>query len=51
MTKKGSRLVSPQNLDLWNLIVNAARIRKHTPILDVTKELVERKIPPIFGHH
>ena len=48
--EKGSRLVSPQSLDSWNSLVNAARIRKHAPILDLMKELVEGEIPPVYYH-
>ena len=48
--EKGSRLVSPQSLYSWNSLVSDARIRKHAPILDLMKELVEGEIPPVYYH-
>ncbi len=48
--EEGSRLVSPQSLDSWNSLVNAARIGKDAPILDLMKELAEEEIPSIYYH-
>ena len=35
----GSNLVSSRDLDSWNTLLRAARLRQHTPLLDIATTL------------
>ena len=44
-------LVSPKDLESWNILLGTDKIRKHALILDIAKELPEGKIPPTEQYH
>ena len=48
----GSNLVSPRDLDSWNTLIRAARLRQHTPLLDIAAALSdsEGEVPIVFYH-
>lgn len=43
-------LVSPQDYASWETLLEAAKVRKYAPILDVAKELGEKEVPRIYYH-
>lgn len=43
-------LVSPQNVESWNTLLEAAKIRKHTPILELAQSMTNDLIPRVFYH-
>ena len=45
-----SNLVVPMNIESWNILLRAAKIRGHSPILDLAKDLPEGGIPTILYH-
>ena len=46
----GSNLVSPRDLDSWNTLLRAARLRQHTSLLDLAATLSEGEVPIVFYH-
>ena len=44
-----SKPVSPQSLDSWNTLLNAARMRKYA-LLDLAKHLADGEIPAVYHH-
>ena len=46
----GSNLVSPRDLDSWNTLIRAAKLRQHTPLLDIAAVLSEGEVPIVFYH-
>ena len=46
----GSNLVSPRDLDSWSPLPRAARLRQHTPLLDIAAALSEGEVPIVFYH-
>eukprot|EP00745_Piridium_sociabile_P027749 TRINITY_DN44663_c0_g1_i3.p1 TRINITY_DN44663_c0_g1~~TRINITY_DN44663_c0_g1_i3.p1 ORF type:complete len:1606 (-),score=395.32 TRINITY_DN44663_c0_g1_i3:590-5317(-) len=44
------KLTSPESVDSWKTVLNAAEIRKHGPILEIAKGLHEDEIPQIQYH-
>ena len=49
-TNDNEKLVSPQSVESWNTLVRAARIRKHSPILQLAEETAEGDIPQVYYH-
>ena len=49
-TNDNEKLVSPQSVESWNTLVRAARIRKHSPILQLAEETAEGDIPEVYYH-
>ena len=49
-TDDDNQLVAPQSLDSWETLLNAAKIRKHVPLLEVVKTAFLGQIPQIFYH-
>ena len=49
-TDDDEQLVAPQRLDSWETLLNAAKIRKHVPLLEVVKTVFLGQIPQIFYH-
>jgi len=45
----GSNLVSSRDLDSWNTLLRAARLRQHTPLLDIATTLSVAKIPIVLS--
>ena len=43
-------LVSPQSYDSWLTLLEAAKVRDHSPILEIAKQLKENEVPKIFYH-
>lgn len=43
-------LVNPQKYDSWLTLLKAAKVRNHTPVLDLAKELVEKEVLDILYH-
>ena len=43
-------LISPQTIQSWNTLLDAARIRNHTPILDLAKSMTGEQVPRVFYH-
>ena len=43
-------LVSPQSIDSWLTLLEAAKVRGHTSILEVNELLDENEVPKIFYH-
>ena len=43
-------LVSPQNHDSWTALLEAAKVRNHAPLLDISKHLQGNEVPQIFYH-
>ena len=43
-------LISPQNYRSWLTLFEAAKVRQHEPILNVTK-VVENEHTPMFYYH
>lgn len=39
------KLVSPESLESWNVILHAAKIRNHKAILNVAKEIDSSTVP------
>lgn len=46
----GEHLVSPESFESWLTLLEAAKVRGHTPIIETTKLLKENEIPNIFYH-
>jgi len=46
----GNNLVSLRDLDSWNTLLRAARLRQHTLLLDIAATLSEGEIPIVFYH-
>ena len=44
------KLTSPENVDSWKTLLNAAEIRNHGPLLEIAKGLHEDEIPNIQYH-
>ena len=49
-TDSDDHLISPQSYESWLTLFEAAKIRKFTPVLDVTQNLEESEVPSIFYH-
>ena len=45
-----SILLSPKNIESWNTLITAAKIRQHAPILDIAKDLPDGVIPQVTYH-
>ena len=43
-------LVNPKDYDSWQTLLEAAKVRNHTPILDIAKDLRENDVPTIHYH-
>ncbi len=43
-------LVSPESFDSWLTLLEAARVRAHTSILEANELLCENEVPKIFYH-
>lgn len=48
--KDDDHLVSPQSYDSWLTLLEAARVRSHAPILEITKRLEDNEVPSILYH-
>ena len=46
--KSEDLLISLDTLNSWNILLNAAQIRNHAPILDLAESLTEEEIPGVF---
>ena len=49
-TDANDNLVSLQSIESWEVLLNAARIRKHEVVLNVASSLAEGVIPDIKYH-
>ena len=49
-TDDDDQLVAPQSLDSRETLFNAAKIRKHVPLLEVVKTVSLGQTPQIFYH-
>ena len=45
-----SKLVAPANIESWNMLLRAAKIRGYSPILDLAKNLPKGSIHQLFYH-
>ena len=43
-------LISPQSYDSWLILLEAAKVRDHTPLLNIAKQLTDKEIPNIYYH-
>ena len=43
-------LISPQSYDLWLTLLEAAKVRDHTPLLNIAKQLTDKEIPNLYNH-
>ena len=48
--KEDEHLVSPKDISSWSALPEAAKVRNHQPVLDVTKTADENRIPNIVYH-
>lgn len=48
--KEDERLVSPKDINSWLALLEAAKVRKHQPVLDVAKTVDENHIPNVEYH-
>ena len=44
------QLISPKTYDSWLTLLEAAKVRNHTPTLEIAKEVEGQEIPKIFYH-
>ena len=49
-TEDDDHLVSLQKYNSWLTLLEAAKVRNHSAILDVAKQVKEGEIPKIFYH-
>ena len=49
-TEPDSPLISPESYDSWLTLLEAAKVRNFTPVLDVAENLNECKVPLIYYH-
>ena len=45
-----NHLVIPQSYDSWLTLLEAAKVRDHSPILEIAKQLKENEVRKIFYH-
>ena len=45
-----NHLVIPQSYDSWLTLLEAAKVRDHSPILEIAQQLKENEVRKIFYH-